>query len=72
MWIVCLIAVALLLVGVVSQYDTNQRPGRSVIVHLLDWKWNDIARECEDFLGPNGYGGVQVNIKVQIFPPKHI
>lgn len=33
----------------------------SVMVHLFEWKWNDIARECEEFLAPNGYAGVQVS-----------
>ncbi|XP_076759059.1 alpha-amylase [Xylocopa sonorina] len=36
-------------------------PGHDAIVHLFEWKWNDIAAECERFLGPNGYGGVQVS-----------
>ena len=35
-------------------------PGRTVIVHLFNWKWNDIATECETFLGPNKFCGVQV------------
>ena len=26
--------------------------GRSVFVHLFEWKWSDIAAECERFLGP--------------------
>lgn len=34
-------------------------PG-GVIVHLFDWKYDDIGKECEQFLGPNGYAGVQV------------
>ena len=33
---------------------------RQVIVHLFEWQWNDIAAECEDYLGPAGYCGVQV------------
>ncbi|XP_031628205.1 alpha-amylase 4N-like [Contarinia nasturtii] len=41
--------------------NTNFTPGRSVIVHLFEWKWNDIALECERFLGPNGFAGVQVS-----------
>uniref|UniRef100_A0A1B0EY97 Alpha-amylase n=1 Tax=Phlebotomus papatasi TaxID=29031 RepID=A0A1B0EY97_PHLPP len=41
--------------------DPNFKPGRSVIVHLFEWKWVDIAEECERFLGPNGFGGVQVS-----------
>lgn len=31
------------------------------IVHLFEWPWHDIANECEQFLGPNGYKGVQVS-----------
>ena len=32
-----------------------------VFVHLFEWRWPDIAAECEDFLGPNGYTAVQVS-----------
>ncbi|VVC86930.1 unnamed protein product [Leptidea sinapis] len=35
--------------------------GRSVNVHLFEWKWNDIADECERFLGPKGFGGIQIS-----------
>lgn len=31
-----------------------------VMVHLFEWKWVDIASECERFLAPRGYGAVQV------------
>jgi len=31
------------------------------IVHLFEWRWDDIADECERFLGPMGYCGVQVS-----------
>lgn len=34
--------------------------GRTGIVHLFEWKFNDIASECQ-FLGENGYGGVQLS-----------
>ena len=37
-------------------------PGRHTIVHLFEWKWSDIAAECERFLGPYGYCGVQVGV----------
>ncbi|CAH2048503.1 unnamed protein product, partial [Iphiclides podalirius] len=33
----------------------------SSIVHLFEWKWRDIADECERFLGPKGFGGVQIS-----------
>lgn len=40
----------------------NRLPsGRSAMVHLMDWRWPDIAAECENFLAPNGYAGVQVS-----------
>ncbi len=32
-----------------------------VLVHLFDWKWNDIATECETVLGPAGFKAVQVS-----------
>lgn len=48
-------------------YDRNHRnpnfsAGRTGIVHLFEWKWSDIARECEEYLGPRSFGGVQVII----------
>jgi len=42
-------------------YDPQTWPNRSGIVHLFEWKWLDIAKECEDFLAPKGYAAVQVN-----------
>lgn len=36
-------------------------PQGGVIVHLFEWRWDDVARECEEFLGPNGYAAVQVS-----------
>lgn len=45
----------------IASKDQHYTPGRSVMVHLFEWKWNDIALECERFLGPNGFAGVQVN-----------
>ena len=32
-----------------------------VVVHLFEWSWADVARECEDVLGPAGVAGVQVS-----------
>ena len=29
-------------------------------VHLFEWNWADIGRECTDFLGPKGFKAVQV------------
>ncbi|KAH8336241.1 hypothetical protein KR067_008827, partial [Drosophila pandora] len=44
-----------------AQFNTNYASGRSGMVHLFEWKWDDIAAECENFLGPYGYAGVQVS-----------
>jgi alpha-amylase len=30
-------------------------------VHLFEWKWTDIASECENVLGPAGFKAVQVS-----------
>ncbi|KAJ8042135.1 Alpha-amylase 2B [Holothuria leucospilota] len=52
----------LFILGVANgQFDTNAVGDRETIVQLFSWKWTDVALECERFLGPNGYGGVQVS-----------
>jgi alpha-amylase len=35
--------------------------GGDVFVHLFEWKWRDIANECEQVLGPAGFTAVQVS-----------
>jgi hypothetical protein len=50
----------LLLSAARGQKDPNVAPDRSAIVHLFEWKFDDIAAECERFLAPRGYAGVQV------------
>lgn len=50
-----------ILVSVHAQFDPHQWSNRSGIVHLFEWKWSDIATECEAFLAPNGFAGVQVS-----------
>ena len=35
--------------------------GHEGIVQLFEWKYVDIANECEIFLGPKKFGGVQVS-----------
>ena len=32
-----------------------------VSVHLFDWRWDDIAAECENVLGPAGVHAVQIS-----------
>lgn len=38
-----------------------QEGAADTIVHLFQWNWDSVAAECADFLGPAGYGGVQVS-----------
>jgi len=33
----------------------------TTFVHLFEWRWTDVATECEQFLGPKGYAAVQVS-----------
>ncbi|EHB09943.1 Pancreatic alpha-amylase [Heterocephalus glaber] len=44
-----------------AQYAPHTQQGRTSIVHLFEWRWADIAAECERYLGPKGFGGVQVS-----------
>ena len=51
-----------------SQSQATKDPltvsGRNSFIHLFEWKWTDIAAECERFLAPKGYGAVQGKFKV--------
>merc|ERR1719401_3213673 len=33
----------------------------SAFVHLFEWSWADVAKECEEFLGPKGFTAVQIS-----------
>jgi alpha-amylase len=47
----------------VAEPETPETPPdpRTVMVHLFEWPWNDVAAECESWLGPNGFAAVQVS-----------
>ena len=45
-----------------DEYRDPHCGGRQVIVQLFEWKWTDVASECQTFLGPNRFCGVQVSI----------
>jgi alpha-amylase len=38
-----------------------QDASRTAFVHLFEWKWTDVARECETYLGPKGFSAVQIS-----------
>lgn len=55
---VVLISVAFRLIN--GQHNPNFKHNRRAIVQLFEWKFVDIAHECETFLGKNNFAGVQV------------
>lgn len=63
----CLLIVAYVIfrepltINALGNVNPNFVRHRSGIVHLFEWKFEDIAIECERFLGPSGYAGVQVS-----------
>ncbi|EFX81580.1 alpha amylase [Daphnia pulex] len=59
--IVLLLVAAFVADQATGQWNANYASGRTTMVHLFEWKWDDIAAECERFLGPKGYAGVQVS-----------
>ncbi|KAF7292118.1 Alpha-amylase [Mycena indigotica] len=34
---------------------------KTVIIQMFEWSWNSVAAECTNFIGPAGYGFVQVS-----------
>ena len=55
------------LVAGMALMSVSQAEAKGVLVHLFQWKYNDIANECENVLGPKGYQGVQITS-----PAEHI
>ena len=45
--------------GLTCQVQAAPQP--TTFVHLFEWSWQDVAQECETFLGPKGYAAVQVS-----------
>ena len=44
------------------EYQELEAPRRSpVFVKLWEWNYDDVALECESFLGPNGFDAVQLS-----------
>lgn len=55
------VSLLILIATVEAQHEPHWWAERSAIVQLFEWKWTDIARECERFLAPRGFAGVQVS-----------
>ncbi|XP_074605283.1 alpha-amylase-like [Brevipalpus obovatus] len=41
--------------------DPHFKDDRATSVELWEWRFDEVAKECERFLGPNGYGGVLIS-----------
>jgi alpha-amylase len=61
MVLLLLICISFFVANIHTQISPNAVPVRSVIVNLFEWKFSDIAEECERFLAPKGFAGVQVS-----------
>jgi alpha-amylase len=62
--LVIAVAAIVTIVATAPRADAKQdaNPGqRDVIVHLFEWPWASVAKECTTVLGPKGFGGVQVS-----------
>jgi alpha-amylase len=59
--VLALLAAMAQLVSRPPQAAASPPGSHQVVVHLFEWKWTDVARECTTVLGPKGYGGVQVS-----------
>ena len=40
---------------------TGRTAAGDTFVHVFEWRWADITRECEMFLGPKGFKAVQIS-----------
>ncbi|KAF9650417.1 glycoside hydrolase family 13 protein [Thelephora ganbajun] len=60
-----LLALASLVSLALAAPAPRQASGKEVIIQLFQWNWDSIANECRDFIGPAGYGYVQVNPVVE-------
>src|ERR1700730_10597108 len=57
-----LVAALLAPVGVATPPAAAAPSGsKDVIVQLFEWHWPSVASACQNFLGPRGYGYVQVS-----------
>ncbi|TRM56873.1 glycoside hydrolase superfamily [Schizophyllum amplum] len=58
-----LLASALLGVRALPTQLATRAPStdNKVIIQIFEWTWDSIAAECTDFIGPAGYGFVQVS-----------
>lgn len=59
----CLVSALMGIVATDAKYAASATPNyaASAFVHLFEWSWSDVAKECEQFLGPKGFTAVQIS-----------
>lgn len=55
------LAAAMLALGACAAHSAVTFNPRDTSVQLFEWAWPDIATECTQWLGPQGYGAVQIS-----------
>ncbi len=55
------LVLGLVLPAVASAGPVESPDSRTVFVQLFEWRWEDVALECEQVLGPAGFSAVQVS-----------
>ena len=56
------------IITIVPAADSSPEAAGGVFVHLFEWKWTDIQKECA-YLAAKGYTGVQVSPPMEHVPP---
>jgi alpha-amylase len=47
--------------GAAPVVDPRAKSVAGAYVQLFEWTWPDVAKECQQYLGPNGFAAVQVS-----------
>lgn len=47
--------------GLAASCFVSTAQAGTAFVHLFEWQWDQVAQECETFLGPKGFDAVQVS-----------
>ncbi|MCI2421253.1 alpha-amylase family protein [Saccharopolyspora sp. K220] len=56
-----LVGSALVPTAMGTQAAPATAPVRGPIIQMFQWPWDSIAQECTNFLGPKGFGAIQVS-----------
>jgi len=56
-----LAALVTLAVAAPTSVPVRRSSGKDVIIQMFEWNWDSVAQECTKFIGPAGYGYVQVS-----------